>query len=88
VPIAAHSLQAILHEQPIIAELHETCPMNLPAAPHPDDNTPIEPVPVVRYVRMSTEHQRYTTARQQAVIHDYAERRGFKIIRAFEDATK
>ena len=37
---------------------------------------------------MSTEHQQYSTANQQDVIRDYAQRRGFEIVRTFADEGK
>ena len=40
------------------------------------------------YVRMSTEHQKYSTDNQLAVIRRYAERRGFDIVRTYTDAGK
>ncbi len=41
-----------------------------------------------QYVRMSTEHQQYSTANQADVIRDYASRRGFEIIRTYADEGK
>ena len=38
-----------------------------------------------QYVRMSTEHQRYSIANQQAVIADYALSHGFEIVRTYSD---
>jgi DNA invertase Pin-like site-specific DNA recombinase len=40
------------------------------------------------YVRMSTEHQQYSTENQADVIREYAARRGFEIVRIFTDAGK
>jgi len=40
------------------------------------------------YVRMSTEHQQYSTENQRDVIRDYAERRGMVIVRTYTDAGK
>lgn len=42
----------------------------------------------VEYVRMSTEHQQYSTENQAAKIRDYAERRGIEIVRTYTDAGK
>ena len=42
----------------------------------------------VEYVRMSTEHQQYSTENQSAKIRDYAERRGIEIVRTYADAGK
>jgi DNA invertase Pin-like site-specific DNA recombinase len=40
------------------------------------------------YVRMSTEHQKYSTENQSDVIRQYAERRGMEIVRTYADAGK
>ena len=45
-------------------------------------------IPAAEYVRMSTEHQQYSTANQSSVIRQYAERRGMVIVRTFADAGK
>ena len=42
----------------------------------------------VAYVRMSTDHQQYSTENQADKIRDYAERRGIEIIRTYADAGK
>jgi DNA invertase Pin-like site-specific DNA recombinase len=42
----------------------------------------------VEYVRMSTEHQQYSTENQRQVISEYAERRGMIIVRTYTDAGK
>ncbi|HEY3949199.1 recombinase family protein [Phenylobacterium sp.] len=41
-----------------------------------------------QYVRMSTEHQKYSTENQADVIAKYAAERGFEIVRTYEDAGK
>jgi DNA invertase Pin-like site-specific DNA recombinase len=41
-----------------------------------------------QYVRMSTEHQQYSTANQEDMIKEYAQRRGFEIIRTYADEGK
>lgn len=41
--------------------------------------------PAAQYVRMSTEHQQYSTANQQDVIREYAARRGFAVVRTYAD---
>ena len=43
---------------------------------------------VVEYVRMSTEHQQYSTDNQRKVIQQYAEGRGMTIARTYTDAGK
>src|SRR5579859_7054722 len=40
------------------------------------------------YVRMSTEHQQYSTENQQGVIRQFAESRGMHIVRTYTDAGK
>jgi DNA invertase Pin-like site-specific DNA recombinase len=41
-----------------------------------------------QYVRMSTEHQKYSTENQAAAIAQYAEKHGFSIVRTYEDRGK
>jgi DNA invertase Pin-like site-specific DNA recombinase len=45
-------------------------------------------MPVVEYVRMSTEHQRYSTENQSQAIAEYAAQHGMRIIRTYTDAGK
>ncbi|ENN89534.1 site-specific recombinase [Rhizobium freirei PRF 81] len=45
-------------------------------------------VPVATYVRMSTEHQKYSTDNQLAVIRQYADKNGFEIVRSYADEGK
>jgi DNA invertase Pin-like site-specific DNA recombinase len=45
-------------------------------------------IPVAAYVRMSTEHQQYSTENQLDRIKEYAARRGMEIIRVFADEGK
>src|SRR5258707_3547942 len=40
------------------------------------------------YVRMSTEHQQYSTSNQMDVIRDYAKRRGLEIVKEYSDEGK
>lgn len=42
--------------------------------------------PAVAYVRMSTDHQKYSTENQLDVIRNYATARGLRILRVFEDS--
>jgi hypothetical protein len=42
---------------------------------------PDEPAWAAQYVRMSTEHQRYSTENQAEVIAEYAARHGMQIVR-------
>ena len=55
-----------------------------------DQNTSIAgaSVPAAEYVRMSTEHQKYSTENQADAIRQYAEHRGFTIIRTYADEGK
>ena len=55
----------------------------LPLAPHDAAATP-----AAAYVRMSTEHQQYSTENQLDRIKEYAARRNMAIVRVFEDAGK
>jgi DNA invertase Pin-like site-specific DNA recombinase len=41
-----------------------------------------------QYVRMSTEHQKYSTENQGDIIRDYAAHRGFEIVRTYADDGK
>jgi DNA invertase Pin-like site-specific DNA recombinase len=46
------------------------------------------PKRAAEYVRMSTEHQKYSTDNQAAEIRAYADRRGFEIVRTYADEGK
>ena len=50
------------------------------------EDTP--PVPAAMYLRMSTEHQRYSTENQAKVIRQYAEQNNFTIVRTYADEGK
>src|SRR5690606_35068628 len=43
-------------------------------------------IPAVAYVRMSTDHQKYSTENQLDIIRHYATSRGLSIVRVFEDS--
>src|SRR3954451_8987684 len=45
-------------------------------------------VPAAQYVRMSTEHQRYSTENQADAIAQYAARQGFEVVRTYADHGK
>jgi DNA invertase Pin-like site-specific DNA recombinase len=49
---------------------------------------PGERIRAAQYVRMSTEHQQYSTANQEDVIREYAQRRGFEIVCTYADEGK
>ena len=57
----------------------------------PLSNAPASPPPTLRaaeYVRMSTEHQQYSTQNQAKTIREYAEHRGIEIIKTYSDEAK
>lgn len=47
-----------------------------------------KPIPAAQYVRMSTEHQQYSTENQRDMIREYAEKRGYKIVHTYTDDGK
>src|SRR5690606_17944726 len=51
-----------------------------PAADAPQSSTP-----AAEYVRMSTEHQQYSTENQRDVIREYAARRGYHVVQTYAD---
>lgn len=55
-----------------------------------DPNAPIDRqlVPAAEYVRMSTEHQKYSADNQSFAIQEYAQRRGHEIIQTYADEGK
>ena len=53
----------------------------------PDAPTPPK-VRAAEYVRMSTEHQKYSTDNQAEAIRRYAERRGYEIVQTYADEGK
>ncbi len=54
-----------------------------------DNQATAEPLfKVAAYVRMSTEHQKYSTSNQMDVIREYASRRGMEIVRIYSDEGK
>ena len=55
----------------------------------PDPPTPeAQPIRAAEYVRMSTEHQQYSTENQRDVIRQWAEKRSFIVTRTYEDGAK
>jgi DNA invertase Pin-like site-specific DNA recombinase len=46
------------------------------------------PARAAQYVRMSTEHQKYSTENQSEAIQNYAARRGIEIVRTYADEGK
>ncbi len=53
---------------------------------HTSDEEAAADVSAVAYVRMSTDHQKYSTENQLDVIRNYATARGMTILRVFEDS--
>jgi len=56
--------------------------------PDPPIETPAPGVRAAEYVRMSTDHQRYSTENQADAIRHYANSRGFAIVRTYADEGK
>lgn len=57
----------------------------------PEEPVKLSEPPRIRaaeYIRMSTEYQQYSTDNQVTVIRQYAERRGYEIVRTFVDEGK
>ncbi len=54
--------------------------------PNPESTAP--KTKAVAYVRMSTEHQQYSTSNQMDVIREYAKRRGHEILLVYSDEGK
>ena len=52
------------------------------------EDSPRTPIRAAQYVRMSTEHQRYSTENQAEAIRQYAAERGIEIVRAYADQGK
>ena len=46
------------------------------------------PIRAAQYIRMSTDHQQYSTENQAELIQEYAERRGFEIVKTYTDKGK
>jgi len=51
-------------------------------------NTESSPGRAAAYMRMSTEHQQYSTSNQMDVIREYAKRRGLEIVKEYSDEGK
>src|SRR5688572_13036946 len=49
---------------------------------------PMKPSRAAEYVRMSTEHQKYSTENQAEAIRRYADQRGIQIVRTYADEGK
>jgi len=57
-------------------------------AKNPLGQTELGLIPVAQYVRMSTEHQRYSTENQGLAIQEYADSHGMQIVKTYADAGK
>ena len=51
-------------------------------------NTDLPTASAAAYVRMSTEHQQYSTSNQMDVVREYAKRRGLEIVKVYSDEGK
>ncbi len=60
--------------------------MNTPAASQPPGDSPV--IRAAAYVRMSTEHQQYSTSNQMDAIKEYAARRNMEIVTIYSDEGK
>src|SRR5512147_1689476 len=63
------------------------CGMAPPQEPREDGHEP-PPVRAAQYVRMSTDHQQYSTENQAETIREYAQRHGLLIVRSYADEGK
>jgi len=50
--------------------------------------TPNQMIRAARYLRASTEHQRYSLENQSAAIQKYADTYGFEVVRTYSDTAK
>ena len=53
-----------------------------------EDERKSPPLRAAQYVRMSTDHQQYSTENQAETIREYAERHGLLIVRSYADEGK
>lgn len=58
------------------------------AASHGSESPPGAPLRAAQYVRMSTDHQRYSTENQGDAIQEYASKHGMEIVRTYADEGK
>lgn len=56
--------------------------------PQPLQPTCTAKIPAAQYVRMSTEHQQYSTENQRDAIAEYAKARGYEIVKTYADDGK
>ena len=62
--------------------------MNEVRPPTGDDADAQPAIRAAQYIRMSTEHQQYSTENQSDMIKEYAQQRGFEIIKTYADEGK
>ena len=55
---------------------------------HDPQATDAPPLRAAQYIRMSTEHQKYSTENQADVIRDYALARGYEVVKTYADEGK
>lgn len=84
--ITAHRLISKADLWPPRAHQEETAMGVNDHAPDIEGEKATELRPAAQYVRMSTEHQQYSTENQSDVIHEYARKRGFRIVATYEDS--
>src|SRR5690242_2121995 len=53
---------------------------------HPSSTSSDQRIAAAEYVRMSTDHQQYSTANQSQAIREYATRHGFRIEKTYTDS--
>ena len=68
-------------------DLEEAC-LPSPRTRTTTENSSDSLVPAAEYVRMSTDHQRYSTENQSATIHAYAMSHGMEIVTTYRDEGK
>ena len=54
----------------------------------PQSDTRMQLIRAAQYIRMSTENQQYSTENQADAIREYAETRGYEIVRTYADHGK
>ena len=59
-----------------------------PDEPESNSTEPDATKPAAQYMRMSTEHQQYSTENQSDAIREYAQKRGFRIVKTYADKGK
>lgn len=62
--------------------------MPSPSKRKKSEDSPDSLIPAAEYVRMSTDHQRYSTENQSAAIHAYAMSHGMEIVKTYRDEGK